>query len=176
MKNLIKSRRGIAVEMAIGAMFIMIALSIILFSISGMQIEHMKSDRDAFYEKMEEYRALDVLDAVDDIKTGLGLNPNLFNGVESNSTIDINGKTYFVSSKNTENNIITYSITKGEIVLIVEVKTTEPFTDENNQTIITNTYQISKGDNIILTLEIKTTETKDENGQTTTNTITSWRD
>ncbi|MBR5144518.1 MAG: hypothetical protein IKW53_05660 [Clostridia bacterium] len=175
MKNLIKSRRGIAVEMAIGAMFIMIALSIILFSISGMQIEHMKSDRDAFYEKMEEYRALDVLDAVDDIKTGLGSNPNLFNDVESDSTIDINGKTYFVSSKNTENNI-KYSITKGEIDLIVEVKTTEPFTDENNQTIITNTYEISKGDNIILTLEIKTTETKDENGQTTTNTITSWRD
>lgn len=59
MKNLIKSRRGIAIEMAIGAMFIMIALSIILISISGMQTRHMKNDLNDFNEKVECYQILD---------------------------------------------------------------------------------------------------------------------
>lgn len=53
MKNLIKSRRGIAIEMAIGAMFIMIALSIVLISISGMQTKHMNNDLNEFNEKIE---------------------------------------------------------------------------------------------------------------------------
>lgn len=56
MKNLIKSRRGIAIEMAIGAMFIMIALSIVLFSISEMQIDHRNQDLQDFENKIQEYQ------------------------------------------------------------------------------------------------------------------------
>ena len=61
MKNLIKSRRGIAIEMAIGAMFIMIALSIILISISGMQTRHMKNDLNDFNEKVDLYEVTDKI-------------------------------------------------------------------------------------------------------------------
>ena len=59
MKNLIKSRRGIAIEMAVGAMFIMIALSIVLISVSNMQIDHRDNDLDEFNEKIESYQILD---------------------------------------------------------------------------------------------------------------------
>ena len=70
MKNLIKSRRGIAIEMAIGAMFIMIALSIILISISGMQTRHMKNDLNDFNEKVECYQILDYFTNNNSIASG----------------------------------------------------------------------------------------------------------
>ena len=59
MKNLIKSRRGIAIEMAVVAMFIMIALSIVLISISNSQIRYMKNDVEDFNEKVEVYEITD---------------------------------------------------------------------------------------------------------------------
>ena len=61
MKNLIKSRRGIAIEMAVGAMLIMMALSIVLISISGMQNQHRKSDLEDFAEKIEVYEITDYI-------------------------------------------------------------------------------------------------------------------
>ena len=61
MKNLIKSRRGIAIEMAVGAMFIMIALSIVLISVSNMQIDHRDNDLDEFNEKIELYEITDKI-------------------------------------------------------------------------------------------------------------------
>ena len=61
MKNLIQSRRGIAIEMAIGAMFIMIALSIVLLSISGMQTQHKNQDLKEFEEKIILYEITDEI-------------------------------------------------------------------------------------------------------------------
>ena len=61
MKNLIQSRRGIAIEMAIGAMFIMIALSIVLLSISGMQTQHKNQDLKEFEEKIILYEITDKI-------------------------------------------------------------------------------------------------------------------
>ncbi len=61
MKNLIKSRRGIAIELAIGAMLIMMALSIVLVSISGMQNRHKESDLEAFANKVEVYEITDYI-------------------------------------------------------------------------------------------------------------------
>lgn len=59
MKNLIKSRRGIAIEIAIGAMFVMIALSIVLLSISGMQSAQGNRDAAEFQEKIDMYELTD---------------------------------------------------------------------------------------------------------------------
>ena len=86
MKNLIKSRRGIAIEMAIVMMFIMIALSIVLISICGVQIEHMKEDIEDFNKKIDEYR---VLDAKNDIENAFKNNPNLFDEI-GDSKVEIN--------------------------------------------------------------------------------------
>ena len=61
MKKLIKSRRGIAIEMAVVAMFIMIALSIVLISISNSQIRYMKNDVEDFNEKVEVYEITDYI-------------------------------------------------------------------------------------------------------------------
>ena len=69
MKNLIKSRRGIAIEIAIGAMFVMIALSIVLVSISGMQTSHMKQDIADLDEKIEKYELMDQIEK--DVADGL---------------------------------------------------------------------------------------------------------
>ena len=94
MKNLIKSRRGIAIEMAIVMMFIMIALSIVLISICGVQIEHMKEDIEDFNKKIDEYR---VLDAKNDIENAFKNNPNLFNEIEDSKVI-INKKVLILGS------------------------------------------------------------------------------
>ena len=59
MKNLINSRRGIAIEIAIGAMFVMIALSIVLLSISGMQSAQGNRDAAEFQEKIDMYELTD---------------------------------------------------------------------------------------------------------------------
>lgn len=59
MNNLIKSRRGIAIEIAIGAMFVMIALSIVLLSISGMQSAQGNRDLAEFQEKIDMYELTD---------------------------------------------------------------------------------------------------------------------
>ena len=112
MKNLIKSRRGIAIEMAIGAMFIMIALSIVLISISGMQNAYKKQDIEEFNEKVESYEILDYL-----IK-----NKTLNNTFNDDGTMDvlINQTTYKISkADNAEaNNTATYTVTdNGEVVL-----------------------------------------------------------
>ena len=50
-------KRGIAMEMAIGMMFVMVALSIILYTVSMLQIKNFKSDVAAFEEKVLNYQA-----------------------------------------------------------------------------------------------------------------------
>ena len=133
MKNLIKSRRGIAIEMAVGAMLIMMALSIVLISISGMQNQHRKSDLEDFAEKIEVY------EITDSIKNDLKKNVNPFSEIETDAkVVVINQKEYTVSlAQSTMNENITknvYTISKGEsIILTLEIKTV---TDDN---VTTNT-------------------------------------
>lgn len=123
MKNLIKSRRGVAIEMAIGAMFIMIALSIVLISISGMQTRHMKNDLDEFDKKVEVY------EITDSIENDLKKNVNPFSEITTDvKVVVINQKEYTVSlTQSTTNENITkntYTISKGEsIILTIEIKT-----------------------------------------------------
>ena len=53
MKKLIKSRRGVAIELAIGVMFLMIAFTIMLLSTAGLQNDHRVDDYRDFKEKIE---------------------------------------------------------------------------------------------------------------------------
>ncbi len=53
MKKLIKSRRGVAIELAIGVMFLMIAFTIMLLSTAGLQNDHRVDDYQDFKESME---------------------------------------------------------------------------------------------------------------------------
>ena len=48
-------RRGIAMEMAIGTLLLMVALSIILYTVAMLQIKNTQNDLDDFDAKIEEY-------------------------------------------------------------------------------------------------------------------------
>ncbi len=113
MKNLIKSRRGIAIEMAIVAMFIMMALSIVLVSISGMQTKHMQNDLDDFEKKVEVYRVTDLIE--EDLKDGT-----------LSSTVKIDDTQIYTINKVEEKNV--YTVTKGGETILT-------FTIGNNNTI-----------------------------------------
>lgn len=49
-------KRGIAMEMAIGVMLIMVAFSIILYTVAMLQIKNTQSDLDDFNAKIDEYK------------------------------------------------------------------------------------------------------------------------
>lgn len=53
MKKTLRSRRGAAIEMAVVVMFLMMGLSIILVSVSTIQISQRNKDVDALNEKVE---------------------------------------------------------------------------------------------------------------------------
>ncbi len=53
LKKLIKSRRGVAIELAIGVMFLMMAFTIMLLSTAGLQNDHRVDDYQSFKEKIE---------------------------------------------------------------------------------------------------------------------------
>ena len=116
MKNLIKSRRGIAIEMAIGAMFIMIALSIVLISISGMQTRHMKNDLDEFDKKVEVYRVIDEIEKtvkIDHIPTTITIDEtqvyNINQGEETNEyTVTKDGETILTFTIGNNNTITSW--------------------------------------------------------------------
>ena len=53
LKKLIKSRRGVAIELAIGVMFTMIAFTIMLLSTAGLQNSHRNQDYKEFNDRIE---------------------------------------------------------------------------------------------------------------------------
>lgn len=59
MKKLIYSRRGVAIELAIGVMFVMMALGIILVTNASLQNKQMNSDLADYEEKIEMYKITD---------------------------------------------------------------------------------------------------------------------
>lgn len=59
MKKLIYSRRGVAIELAIGVMFVMMALGIILVTNASLQNRQMNSDLADYEEKIEMYEITD---------------------------------------------------------------------------------------------------------------------
>ena len=54
-------RRGIAIEMAIGLMLLVIALSIILLTVSALQIKNQRYDFEAYEKKVLEYTIEDMI-------------------------------------------------------------------------------------------------------------------
>ncbi len=61
MKKLIYSRRGVAIELAIGVMFVMMALGIILVTNASLQNKQMNSDLADYEEKIEMYEITDYI-------------------------------------------------------------------------------------------------------------------
>lgn len=61
MKKLIYSRRGVAIELAIGVMFVMMALGIILVTNASLQNRQMNSDLADYEEKIEIYEITDYI-------------------------------------------------------------------------------------------------------------------
>ncbi len=97
-------RRGIAIEMAVGMMLIMIALSIILLTVSRLQSGHRREDLADLNERIEIYR---ILDTICDGATA----------PVDNETIHVDGKDYTI--KKTDD---LYEIKDGEkTVVTVEI-------------------------------------------------------
>ena len=131
MKNLIKSRRGIAIEMAIGAMLIMMALSIVLISISGMQHKHAQDDRGDFVKKIEAYEITDYI-----LKNHKADEPVV--AINKNDATDDSAAYTVYCEKDLENGNYVYtvrSVTTGSVILTLEINTV---TDANG-TITKNT-------------------------------------
>ena len=49
-------RRGIAMEMAIGTLLLMVALSIILYTVAMLQIKNTENDLDDFDAQIDKYK------------------------------------------------------------------------------------------------------------------------
>lgn len=99
-------RRGIAIEMAIGMMFLVVALSIILLTVSSLQIKNQKSDLEAYEKKVLEYTVTDMVRA--DTASG---------------TVEINDRIYSV----VKTNVHIYEIRAGGSVVFIVT------TDENGE-------------------------------------------
>jgi len=96
-------RRGIAIEMAVGMMLIMIALSIILLTVSRLQSGHRREDLADLNERIEIYRILDTIDedGIDAVK-------------DNGYTVTQSGNTYEI--KNGEKTVVTVEITDGNTI------------------------------------------------------------
>ena len=96
-------RRGIAIEMAVGMMLIMIALSIILLTVSRLQSGHRREDLADLNERIEIYRILDTIDedGIDAVK-------------DNGYTVTPSGNTYEI--KNGEKTVVTVEITVGNTI------------------------------------------------------------
>ena len=135
MKNLIKSRRGIAIEMAIGAMLIMMALSIVLISISGMQHKHAQDDRGDFVKKIEAYEITDYIlkNHTDYILTNHEADSFVYEINKNDETDDSAAYTVYCE-KDLENGNYVYtvrSVTTGSVILTLEINTVTTVTDDN---------------------------------------------
>ena len=98
-------RRGIAIELAIGMMFLVIALSIILLTVAMLQIKNQKSDLEDYEKKVLEFAVEDMVAAE-----------------KESHTVEINKKTYTLSKSNNEytitvngTTVYTVTVTDGKI-------------------------------------------------------------
>ena len=124
-KALLKSRRGVAIEFAIGVMFITVAVSTILLSTAIHEINARKRDNDSFSEKLavEQYAEEVLYNA----KTAVDL---AVQGI-STDKIKIDKDSKFVNScKKLDNGIEIHIFdaddeVNGELLVITYVKTPE---------------------------------------------------
>lgn len=111
MKKLIKSRRGVAIELAIGVMFLMMAFTIMLLSTAGLQNDHRVDDYQDFKEKIE----------VDSIGEYVVANRGSYNGELKKVEIDIEYESTY-SAKVVDNKYEIYRVDgdSSELVLTIE--------------------------------------------------------
>lgn len=101
MKKLITSRRGVAIELAIGVLLVMSALGIILVTNASLQNKEMKSDVSRFEQKIELY---EITDYIIDCRNGTKeFVPNFFENYIIDR--DEDNKEYIV--KQGENTVLT---------------------------------------------------------------------
>ncbi len=113
MKKLIKSRKGVAIELAVGVMFLMIAFTIMLMSAAGLQNSLRVQDYQSFNEMIE----------VNDVGEFVISRTNLINGENNEITYPQNGennKKYIVkytmmTVADPETVTQTYEIYSGEV-------------------------------------------------------------
>ena len=106
MKRFLTSRRGAAIEMAIGMMFLIMALTIILLTNGMLQASHAKDDLNDFEEKIALYEVGEYALA----------NP-------AATEYETNGVVYNISNY-TVDSVTTYTITQGDdVVLTIEAGT-----------------------------------------------------
>ena len=95
MKKLISSRRGAAIELAIGVMFVMIALSIILVTNASLQNKEMKSDVADLEQKIE---LMEITDYIINNPEEVEYNSyDIACEIKVNSELGIITRTYIVS-------------------------------------------------------------------------------
>lgn len=122
LKNLIKSRRGIAIELAIGVMMLMTAFSIILLTTGTLQAQQRKDDYNNLVQKIEineigEY----VCENIDTLK----------DKADENGVVHLEGdySSYYVEITDDEtidtSNIITFTICKESDPLLIIAFNTE---------------------------------------------------
>ena len=111
LKKLIKSRRGVAIELAIGVMFLMMAFTIMLLSTAGLQNDHRVDDYQDFKEKIE----------VDSIGEYVVANRGSYNGELKKVEIDIEYESTY-SAKVVDNKYEIYRVDgdSSELVLTIE--------------------------------------------------------
>ena len=106
MKKLITSRRGVAIELAIGVMLVMAALGIILVTNASLQNKEMKSDVSRFEQKIELY---EITDYVIENKDDLSKFESEFVGYKISKT----DNTYTVTQDG--NTVLTFTVENGII-------------------------------------------------------------
>ena len=119
LKKLIKSRRGVAIELAIGVMFLLMAFTIMLLSTAGLQNRHRNDDYNSFKERIE----------INNVGEYVVENRISYSG--ASQQVIANFDDYSVS--NTDN---IYTIYKGdEVVLTIEMDDNGTPTDKEDDTI-----------------------------------------
>lgn len=111
LKKLIKSRRGVAIELAIGVMFLMIAFTIMLLSTAGLQNDHRVDDYRDFKEKIE----------VDNIGEYVVANRGSYDGELKKVEIDIEYENTY-SAKVVDNKYEIYRVDGEELELVLTIE------------------------------------------------------
>lgn len=111
MKKLIKSRRGVAIELAIGVMFLMMAFTLMLLSTAGLQNDHRVDDYQSFKEKIE----------VDNIGEYVVANRGSYNGELKKVEIDIEYENTY-SAKVVDNKYEIYRVDGEELELVLTIE------------------------------------------------------
>ena len=117
MKKLITSRRGVAIELAIGVLLVMSALGIILVTNASLQNKEMKSDVSRFEQKIELYEITDEIIKNPDLNEFNGYiiakSEREYTKIQGSEPISVKEITYTVTQGG--NTVLTFTVEDGKI-------------------------------------------------------------